>query len=766
MLSACFKGIPSQINDRWAQVKDLPGPYSFLLKEGSQKSQLSDVNTSGCEWTSKQSKPDQDTSANREGFMATRTGTNGNDILRGTFREDTLFGLNGDDLLRGQGGDDPLLSGGGDNDHVLGGEGDDQLYGNNGSDQLRGENGDDRLHGGNGNDYLLGGRGTDTLSGGHGDDRLDGGVDGNDQLYGNNGNDQLKGNAQANYLNGGEGSDRLYGSGGRDTLTGANGDDRLDGGKGADSLTGGKGSDRFVISSPGGSTLAAADLITDFDNKDLLELGGRLKLNDLNIAQGQGDNRNDTIITDKLTGQFLTVLQGVERSTITKADFLASGILEFSTANFSVREDGTSIAAVTVTRSGRSDSAASATIRLADNTTTPADYQQKPVTVKFAEGEVEQTVQIPLIDDRLVEGPETVQLSLDAPSSGAAIGEQNTATLEIIDDDRYAITDIGVLDGDGSVEDINNAGQVVGSSDPIGGDTNYQAFIWDNLTGKRYLGTLGGDSSRATAINSVGQVTGVAETASGRDRAFLWSKNTGMKSLGVPDGENAAALDTAGEGINDKGQVIGDSSTIYFNESGQQVYEAPVGSFIWDKNTGFTTIEFGSYKYDSVSDINNSGQVAGNSSDQYGGQAYRWSKSDGATKLDDLANESHTYARSINDLDQVVGGSYTLNGGLHAFLWNQSGATTDLGTLKGKKYTDSGANDINNAGQVVGYSEIANDIYRAFLYQGGTMQNLNSLLPANSSWTLESANAINDFGQIVGTGALDGQTHAFLATPV
>jgi len=614
---------------------------------------------------------------------------------------------------------------------------------------IEGTAGNDTLKGGSGSDYILGGDGDDQLYGNQGSDRLQGGS-GNDRLKGGTGNDQLKGKPGADNLKGGDGRDRLLGGSGRDILTG------------------GKDSDRFVLSSSiRNTTLATADVITDFNSEDWLELAGGINLSSLKVAQGKGDHVADTIITDKLTGQFLAILPGIKRSSITKANFLTSGTLEFSAANFSVREDGTPIAAVTVTRSGRSDSTASARITLADGNATLADYRQKPVSVRFAKGEVEQTIQIPLIDDRLVEGPETIQLSLDAPSSGAAIGEQKTATLKIVDNDpfdRYTITDLGV----GYVADINNAGQVVGSVAKPGEEDSYSshAFIWEKSTGKEDLGTLGGSFSQATAINNAGQVTGVAETASGRNRAFLWSKKAGMKSLGVPDGENPAAFDTAGEGINDQGQVVGNSSTIYFDESGQQVYESSADPFLWDKNRGFTTIELGS-GYDSVSDINNFSQVAGDSGNQYGGQAYRWSESSGATALDDLTNENHTAASSINDLDQVVGISY-VDGDIHAFLWNQSGAATDLGTLKGRKYAESRANDINNAGQVVGSSDLYGSDFadrHAFLYSG-TMQDLNSLIPANSGWTLQSANAINDVGQIVGTGTIDGQTHAFLATPI
>jgi probable HAF family extracellular repeat protein len=55
---------------------------------------------------------------------------------------------------------------------------------------------------------------------------------------------------------------------------------------------------------------------------------------------------------------------------------------------------------------------------------------------------------------------------------------------------------------------------------------------------------------------------------------------------------------------------------------------------------------------------------------------------------------------------------------------------------------------------------------RAFVYAiGGTVTDLNTLLPANSSWVLEQATGINDSGMIVGNGTRFGQNRAFLLTP-
>jgi probable HAF family extracellular repeat protein len=51
----------------------------------------------------------------------------------------------------------------------------------------------------------------------------------------------------------------------------------------------------------------------------------------------------------------------------------------------------------------------------------------------------------------------------------------------------------------------------------------------------------------------------------------------------------------------------------------------------------------------------------------------------------------------------------------------------------------------------------------AYLDNNGTMTDLNSLIDPHLGWTLETATAINDNGQIVGWGTnASGQTEAFL----
>ena len=78
-----------------------------------------------------------------------------------------------------------------------------------------------------------------------------------------------------------------------------------------------------------------------------------------------------------------------------------------------------------------------------------------------------------------------------------------------------------------------------------------------------------------------------------------------------------------------------------------------------------------------------------------------------------------------------------------------NGTITDLGGFL--------AAAINDNGVIVGGPSIDT---------GGTVQNLNNLIPAGSGYQIQNATAINDNGQIVAnaTNTVTGQTHALLLT--
>ena len=115
-------------------------------------------------------------------------------------------------------------------------------------------------------------------------------------------------------------------------------------------------------------------------------------------------------------------------------------------------------------------------------------------------------------------------------------------------------------------------------------------------------------------------------------------------------------------------------------------------------------------------------------------------------------------ARAINDAGQIVGWSDTASGEQHAFLWTAAGGMVDLGTLGG---LSSSAVAINEAGQVVGRAATASGDEHAFLWTAaGGMIDLGTLGGAGSR---SQAEGINDAGQVVGLFN-DNDDHGFYWT--
>lgn len=125
--------------------------------------------------------------------------------------------------------------------------------------------------------------------------------------------------------------------------------------------------------------------------------------------------------------------------------------------------------------------------------------------------------------------------------------------------------------------------------------------------------------------------------------------------------------------------------------------------------------------------------------------------------LGTLPGATFTMAYAINR-DGLVVGTASGAGFQRVVTW-RGGVFTDLG-FSGDAYA------VNGAGDVGGEMVTASGARQAFLHRGGVLSDLNTLIPAASGWELRWAHGINDTGQIVGVGHIDGQTHAYLLTPV
>jgi len=301
---------------------------------------------------------------------------------------------------------------------------------------------------------------------------------------------------------------------------------------------------------------------------------------------------------------------------------------------------------------------------------------------------------------------------------------------------QYTVTDLGTLPGytySSYATGINDSGQVVGNvvASPTNGG-GQQGFLWQSGSGLVGFGP----NSYASAINDSGTVVGWSYPF-GSPQAAEWPG-------GIYTGGARSSFALA---INNLGQVAGYTSNIeddaFFNTPGLGNFAGP------GRATG----------------INDSGQVVGYAVLTHNGiqQAFVYNGSLPVHGFGTLGGNEST-ATAINNLRQVVGWSRISSGVYHAFLHNGGGSlvlSDDLGTLGGDL---SQALAINNLGQVVGWAETGNS-HDAFLYDGGSMLDLNNLIAPGSGWTLTDATGINATGQICGYGQYGGQQEAFLLTP-
>jgi probable HAF family extracellular repeat protein len=143
----------------------------------------------------------------------------------------------------------------------------------------------------------------------------------------------------------------------------------------------------------------------------------------------------------------------------------------------------------------------------------------------------------------------------------ALMGIARAAIPHDADDADFVPVDLGTLGGSSSVATaVNVRGQVVGNSTTAGDDVRVQhAFSRTATEGMVDLGTLGGGigpGSSAIAVNARGQVVGYSRIVDGSQHAFSWTARRGMVDLGTLGGDFSQAF-----AVNDRGQIVGSSST-------------------------------------------------------------------------------------------------------------------------------------------------------------------------------------------------------------
>ncbi|MFB2970919.1 choice-of-anchor D domain-containing protein [Aerosakkonema sp. BLCC-F183] len=448
-------------------------------------------------------------------------GGNGSDVLHGEQGKDYVLGLDGNDLLYGNEDSDfvdgnegnDIVYGGEGRDTLRGGRDNDRVFGDEDNDVLWGDLGADSLSGGSGDDVFVIGRRNDvsgflTTGGptiadadyitdfGDGLDliALTGGLNFEDLniLEGsgeNAGNILIQDKITKEYLVNLKGVDI-------DSITKANftySPIRIDNYL---SFTNEDIRVREDGTSAVAVTISRTDGIDEAVSATLFATDGTAKSPDdyynstpiaINFAAGETlKTVNIPIVNDSIAegDETFNLALGFpangatvappKTATVTIQDGTSSsptssptnaGTLEFTSPTFAVDENGTPIASVTVTRTGGSQGAVSAKLLLNGGTalggTSPssgADYNNNFIAVNWADGDtVPKVVNIPIFNDTVIEGNETVNVSLCDSTGGATIGTLNSAVLTITDDEGLSHTalnpEIQILDGSTNIVD-------------------------------------------------------------------------------------------------------------------------------------------------------------------------------------------------------------------------------------------------------------------------------------------------------------------------
>jgi probable HAF family extracellular repeat protein len=242
------------------------------------------------------------------------------------------------------------------------------------------------------------------------------------------------------------------------------------------------------------------------------------------------------------------------------------------------------------------------------------------------------------------------------------------------------------------------------------------------------LGTLGGNTSMANAINSIGQTVGWSRTRTGAAHAFIYQAGV-MKDLGALAGGLSTAFD-----INDAGVVVGYGTLLSGAERAVR----------WQNGTKRNLGTLGG-RNSRATGINEDGVIVG-WSDTKSGDTHAFVYQNGVMKDIGTLGGRTSHAWGINKAGKVVGSSTIASGKLHAFAWI-NGRFQDLGDHG----TEFGEAIAINSGRIVGVFGPPPDaeggdleLVQPFIYSAGVFTVFNTRRPTSY------ARDVNPDGIVVG----------------
>ena len=333
---------------------------------------------------------------------------------------------------------------------------------------------------------------------------------------------------------------------------------------------------------------------------------------------------------------------------------------------------------------------------------------------------------------------------------------------------RYKVVPIGVLPGKTTSflttqRDVNNIAHVTGYSYVYTGDYHSlfltgQGFIWQNGKLKALPLLSGWPGAFGFGMNDRDQVVGTANNMDGSGNivqtAVLWDHGQPVNLGTLQPNSNSVALD-----VNIWGVVVGGS------QNPATCCNTPV---VWYGGAIHALPYLPGMDHGFAEEINDLGVIVGRQGppDQSSQIPCLWYWNGTGYTAVNLGSLGGNYgdATGINIWGQAVGWS-TYVGDQHApgFLWDYQHGMQVLSPLPGD--TDAQGNNINDLGQVVGFS-FGTFAQEAVIWQNGTVTDLQTLVPAGTLPLTYNIGNINDLGEIaVDATNPDGTSLGLLLVP-
>ncbi len=301
---------------------------------------------------------------------------------------------------------------------------------------------------------------------------------------------------------------------------------------------------------------------------------------------------------------------------------------------------------------------------------------------------------------------------------------------------------------------VNQLGHLTGSYHCAVNGLDF-AFVWDGAIAKTLPVPQGYKNFEAIDLNASDTTVGWMLSTSNTFHACLFNGRETV-ALGLLPGHNESAA--AAVNGSDPPVVVGKSQN---NVTGPQT------AIRWiDGKPEALVLPLPPYGVANA--INDAGVIIGWMGPSAGRHAFIWNDGN-VIDLGVIPGGSSSEARGLNNRGDVVGsGIVPLPGGgntRHAFVY-LDGVMTDIGTLPG--FNRSDAYDINDGRVVVGHcSNTNNASFAAFVWKDGVMTALDDVVTSDQGQVeVNLAYAINNTGQIAGSGEFDNEEIALLLTPV